>query len=77
MKRKPIDRKHRFKAFLQVEELPKAGSALYFEIYSDKERIGRVDIGRGSFTWYGKNREIGRRISWPTFAELLNKHCYD
>jgi hypothetical protein len=77
MSRRRQERKHRIKVLLQVEELPKAGSALYFEIYASKERIGRVEIGRGSFTWYGKNRENGRRISWGKFAELLNGHCYD
>jgi hypothetical protein len=76
MKKKPRERKHRVKAYLQVEELAKAGSALYLDIFADQEKIGRVEIGRGSFTWYGGNRKIGRRISWSTFAQLLDEHCY-
>ncbi len=76
MKRKARERKHRVKAYLQVEELAKAGSALYLDIFADAEKIGRVEIGRGSFTWYGKNREKGKRISWSTFAQILDEHCY-
>ena len=76
MKKRTKQRKHRVKAMVQIEELAKAGSAIYLDIFADAEKIGRVEIGRGSFTWYGKNREKGRRISWSTFAGLLDEHCY-
>ena len=76
MKRKRKKRKHEVKVYLQVEKLSKAGSALYLDIFADTEKIGRVEIGRGSFKWFGQNRQKGRRISWSTFAALLDKHCY-
>jgi acetyl-CoA carboxylase carboxyltransferase component len=76
MRRKKRERKHRVKAQLRVEELAKAGSALELQIFADQEKIGTVSIGRGSFTWWGKNREKGRRISWSRFAEMLDEECY-
>ncbi len=76
MRTKITERKHRVKANLQVDELTKAGTALYLDIFADREKIGRIEIGRGSFKWFGKNRENGKRISWSTFAKLLDEHCY-
>jgi hypothetical protein len=76
MKRKSRKRKHEIKAWLQVEKLSKAGSGLYLDIFADDENIGHVEIGRGSFGWKGKNKQTLTRISWSTFAELLDKHCY-
>ena len=76
MKKRKRERKHRVKAHLKVEELAKAGSALELEIFADQEKIGTVSIGRGSFTWFGKNREKGKRISWSRFAQMLDEECY-
>ncbi len=75
-KKKTLERKHRVKARLQVEELAKAGSALYLNIFADEEKIGTVIIGRGSFKWYGGKRKTGCKISWSMFAQLMDRHCY-
>jgi hypothetical protein len=72
--REPV-KKHRIKAYLQVEDLPKAGSAFYFEISANGKRIGRGEVGRGSFKWYAHHKGKGHRIPWPAFAGLLNDHC--
>ena len=65
------------KARLQVEELAKAGSALYLDIFADEEKIGTIEIGRGSFIWWGGKRKKRRKISWSNFAELLDRYFYD
>ena len=76
-KKKTLERKHRVKARLQVEELAKAGSALYLDIFADEEKIGTIEIGRGSFMWWGGKRKKRRKISWSDFAELLDRYFYD
>jgi hypothetical protein len=76
-KKKTLERKHRVKARLQVEELAKAGSALYLDIFADEEKIGTIEIGRGSFIWWGGKRKKRRKISWSDFAELLDEYFYD
>lgn len=76
MKMKKAVKKHSVCANLQVVELTKAGSAVEFEIFADKEKLGTIVIGRGSFTWYGKKKQIGKRFNWSTFAKKMDDLCY-
>ena len=76
MPRKRLIRKHSVKAHLQVLELAKAGSSLDLEIYSSKEKLGTLIIGRGSLYWYGRNRHKSKRISWTRFAEMMDELAY-
>ena len=46
------------------------------EIFASEEKIGTIIIGRGSITWFGKNRQHGKRISWSKFAELMDQYSY-
>jgi len=69
MKAKTTAKVHTVKAILQVLDLSKAGSALELAVYADRQRIRRVIIGRGSLTWFGKQRKNGRRIDWSRLAE--------
>lgn len=77
MGKKKIEKKHTVRANMQVLELTKAGSSINFEIFADNEKIGTIIIGRGSLTWYGKNRQIGKRISWTKFAEIMDRYSYE
>ncbi len=74
-KQKPIKR-HSVKASLQVKELAKAGSSLYLEIYTDKEKIGTLVLGSGSLFWFGKRRQIRKRIRWTRFAAMMDELAY-
>lgn len=73
MKKKKKAKKHTVRALMKFFELPKAGSSIDFEIFANKEKIGTIVIGRGSLTWYGKNKKTGRSFSWTGFAELMDK----
>ena len=57
-------------------DLAKAKSALRLEISCRGEKIGELEIGRGSLFWWGSHRKIGKRIPWSRFAELMNKLAY-
>lgn len=76
MAKKRTQRRHAVKANIQIHELTKAGTSIEFDIFAEGEKIGQIVIGRGSLTWFGKNRHFGKTISWSRFAELLNKHFY-
>jgi hypothetical protein len=76
MPRKRLLKKHSVKAHLQVMELAKAGSSLDLEIYASEEKIGTLIIGRGSLYWYGRNRHKSKRISWTSFAEMMDELAY-
>ncbi len=74
-KRKKTIRKHTVTATMQFFEFPKAGSSIEFKIFSNKEKIGHIVIGRGSLTWYGRKKQIGRRFSWSRFAEIMDEYA--
>ncbi|MDT4966660.1 MAG: hypothetical protein QOJ64_1397 [Acidobacteriota bacterium] len=76
MPRKRVVKKHSVKAHLQISELSKAGSSLELEIYASKQKIGTLIIGRGSLFWYGRNRQIRKRVSWTRFAEMMDELAY-
>jgi hypothetical protein len=73
---KKCERKHSVKAHLSVFELAKAKSALTMEIYASNEKIGTIEIGRGSLYWWGKGRKNSERISWTRFADMMDQLAY-
>ena len=69
-------RVHIVRAHLSVHELSKAGTSLHVEINARGEKIGELEIGRGSLYWKGGKRQIRKRLRWPQFAELMDKLAY-
>ncbi len=69
-------KKHTVTATLSNVELAKAKSAMTLELFSDNQKLGTLEVGRGSFYWYGKGRQKSKRISWTVFANMMNEHCY-
>jgi hypothetical protein len=72
--RKP--RKHEVKADLANFELAKARSSLNLQIYADREKIGELEIGRGSLYWYGRRKQKSKRIDWSQFAQMMDRLAY-
>ncbi len=69
-------RKHEVKAKLANFELAKAKSSLNLEIFANNEKIGELEIGRGSLFWYGRNRHKSKRLNWSRFAEMMDVLAY-
>jgi hypothetical protein len=69
-------RKHEVKADLANFELAKARSSLNLQIYANDEKIGELEIGRGSLYWYGRNRHRSKRIDWSQFASMMDGLAY-
>jgi hypothetical protein len=69
-------KKHSVRANLHVKQLTKAGSSLDLEIYANKEKIGTLILGSGSLFWFGKRRQIRKRIPWSRFAEMMDELAY-
>lgn len=70
---KRIVRKHSVSASVQIHELTKAGTSIDFEIFSGAEKIGTIVIGRGSLTWFGRNRRKAIELNWTRFAKLMDE----
>jgi hypothetical protein len=64
-------RKFSVQANMKVFELSKAGTSVDFDIFSQGEKFGTLIVGRGSVTWYGHNRKIGRRLTWAQFDRRM------
>ena len=69
-------RKHEVKADLANFELAKARSSLNLQIYADREKIGELEIGRGSLYWYGRRKQKSKRIDWSQFAQTMDRLAY-
>ena len=70
---KRIRRKHSVRASVQIHQLSKAGTSIDFNVYADQEKIGTLIIGRGSLTWFGRNRKTPIELSWSRFAQLMDE----
>jgi len=76
MPKKPKARKHEVRAQLTNVELVRAKSALTLEIFSRNEKLGALEIGRGSMYWTGANRQRSKRLNWSSFAAMMDKLAY-
>jgi hypothetical protein len=74
--RKAAARKHEVKADLANFELAKARSSLTLQIYANKEKIGELEIGRGSLYWHGRKKQKSKRLDWSRFAEMMDELAY-
>lgn len=70
-------RKHEVKAELSNFELAKAGSSLYLQIFFAGEKIGQMEVGRGSLFWTGRSRQRSKRIDWQSFTRMMDQLAYD
>jgi hypothetical protein len=73
---KTAARKHEVKADLANFELAKARSSLTLQIYANKEKIGELEIGRGSLFWQGRKKQRSKRLDWSRFAEMMDELAY-
>jgi|GEM_PF-315538 hypothetical protein len=75
-KKKTADNVHTVRAALHVPGLSKAGSSLSLDIYAHNEKIGEIELGRGSLFWRGGKRQKRKRIGWSRFAEMMDDLAY-
>jgi hypothetical protein len=70
------ERVHTVKAALNVHRLSKAGSSLTLQIFAHEEKIGEIELGRGSLFWRGGKRKSRKKIGWTQFAEMMDRLAY-
>jgi len=76
IRKKAAARKHEVQATIGLINLTKAGTSLRLEIFANKEKIGDLQIGRGSMTWWGAKRQRSKRLTWSQFADRMNVLAY-
>ena len=75
-KKKSVSRKYIVRAELDNFQLAKAKSALKLLIYRRGEKVGELQMGRGSLYWWGARRQKEKRIGWGRFAEMMDELAY-
>lgn len=75
-RKKATPRRFAVRATARNLELAKAGSALTLQIYSKDEKLGELQVGRGSLFWWGAHSPMRRRLRWSDFAEKMNELAY-
>ena len=75
-RRSRVVHRHEVKAHLHTFDLAKAGASLNLKIYAFDEKIGELEVGRGSLYWYGRSRHKSKRINWTRFAEMMDRLAY-
>jgi len=71
-----VDRKFEVRAEVANFTLAKAKSALKLAIYDRDEKLGQLEIGRGSLFWTGARRQIEKRLNWGRVAQMLDELAY-
>ena len=74
--KKRVSRRHEVKAELSNFSLAKAKSALTLQVYAEGEKVGELQIGRGSLYWWGRYKQIHKRVSWSRFTKMMNELAY-
>ena len=52
-------------------DLTRAGTFILLDVFFDKE-IGRVELGKGSIRWFGKNKQKPTQIPWSKFSACIS-----
>jgi len=61
-----LHRKHEVLAAIDNIELVRAKSSLHLVVLADGEKLGQLEIGRGSYN----------KLDWSHFAEKMNELAY-
>jgi len=69
-------RRHEVRASLDNFELAKARSSLRLQIYAAGDKLGELEIGRGSLYWTGRSRHRSKRLDWSRFADMMGVLAY-
>jgi hypothetical protein len=75
-RRNSVKAVHTVRAALHIPGLSKAGSSLTLLIYAHDEKIGEIELGRGSLFWRGGKRQKRKRIGWSRFADMMDDLAY-
>jgi hypothetical protein len=71
-KERGVSRKHTVKAAVSNIDLTKAGTSISLEVYSANEKIGTVELGRGTIRWRGRHKQTPTTFSWTKFAAWMD-----
>jgi hypothetical protein len=72
MARKRFARRHTVKAAVKNIDLTKTGTSISLDVFAAKEKIGTIELGRGTIRWRGRHKQRLKPIPWTRFAEWMD-----
>lgn len=63
---------HKVTFTLPDRELGKAD--IEFLVKSNNEVVGKLLVSKGSVVWRSKNKQIGKKLGWKNFDQLMLEH---
>ena len=63
---------HAVRADVQIMKLSKSGTSITLYIQDEREMLGKLVIGRGSMSFFGRKRHNPRRFFWQRFAAKID-----
>lgn len=67
------ERRHQVRLSLNVNVLTKAGTALELLVFDKGEKVGTIEIGRGSLFWRAGKAKRAKRIDWERFVRTMEE----
>lgn len=46
-----------------------------FTVYSDGQKLGELQVSRGSLDWKPRGKQKAIAIQWERFDQVVRKHC--
>ena len=61
--------KHSVEFDIPRRDLGKAD--IHFEVKVDGQKLGKLEISRGSLVWYPRDMTYGHKLTWSQFDKLV------
>ncbi len=62
---------HKVFVDLEVAAVEVKMKDVVFKIYRRKRKFGELRISRGAIVWRGRNDQLGRKMTWRRFDNLM------
>lgn len=62
---------HKLFIDLDVLDLEVGPKDVVFKVYRGKKKFGELRVSRGAVVWRGRKDQLGRKLSWRRFDQLM------
>ena len=62
---------HKVFVDLEVSAVEVKARDVVFKVYKRKKKFGELRVSRGAVVWRGRSDQLGRKLSWRRFDDLM------
>ena len=67
--------KHQLFIDIDVHDLEVTTKDVVFKIYEEGKKFGELRLSRGAVVWRGRSDQIGRKMRWRKFDQLMQQEA--